>query len=88
MSNIALFIIKKNIKNYTHFNKTNYNKSKERWNFMKKRGVGVLAMAAVLAIAGCSCDNGGLSGVAKTVDEAKEYSVDNQYGKTYYSSSE
>ena len=43
---------------------------------MKKRGVGVLAMAAVLAIAGCSCDNGGLSGVAKTVDEAKEYSVE------------
>lgn len=43
---------------------------------MKKRGIGVLAMAAVLAIAGCSCDKSKLSGVAKTVDEAKDYSVE------------
>ena len=43
---------------------------------MKKRGLGVLAMAAVLAIAGCSCDKDKLTGVAKIVDDAKNYSVE------------
>lgn len=43
---------------------------------MKKYGLGALAMAGVLALSGCSCNNNNLSGNAKIIDEAKDYSVE------------
>ncbi len=43
---------------------------------MKKYGLGALAMVGALAIAGCSCNKGDLTGNAKIIDEAKNYSVE------------
>lgn len=43
---------------------------------MKKYGLGALAMVGVLAVAGCSCNKNNLTGNAKIIDEAKEYTVE------------
>lgn len=43
---------------------------------MKKSKLGILALAGVLALSGCSCNNKGLTGNAKIIDEAKDYTVE------------
>ena len=43
---------------------------------MKKYGLGALAMVSALAIAGCSCNKSNLTGNAKIIDEAKNYTVE------------